>query len=637
MVLDVIHKAGDIRRLSNEQLNGLAAELREYIIDVVSRNGGHLSSSLGVVELTLALHYVFNTPYDKIIWDVGHQSYAHKIITDRKSRFKTLRQFKGLSGFPKSSESVFDAYCTGHSSTSLSLALGEAVGRDLRRERYKVVAVIGDGSITGGMAFEALNQIGHLKRDMIIVLNDNEHSISKNVGALAQHLMKMITGSLYNRLRKRSYDIIARIPRFGKGLYEFIYRQEARLKGFIIPSGFFEELGLRYFGPVDGHNLGLLIELFERIKNIDNGPMIIHVITKKGKGYAPAERDPATYHGTGPFDRSVGIVSKQDTLSYSEIAGRTLAAAGKSDRRIVAVTAAMKLGTGLSEFEKQFPHRFFDVGIAEQHALTFAVGLAAKGLKPFVSVYSTFLQRAVDQLIHDVAIMNLPVKILVDRAGVVGEDGETHHGLFDIGIIRNIPNFMLLSPSNGTELRDMIYFAASYDKGPVAIRYPKGDEKEPLRFDEHGAFVPGRLKRLSRGEDVAIFSVGDMVSGALEVCRLLKQGGISSSVVNLLSIKPLDVKGIERIVREARCYITMENGYCSGGVGEYMLSQISRELRARFLFPVGFPDKFITHGKVPELLAHYGLDPVTVAGEITAGLKIKNMHEKRHSLRRLSG
>ncbi len=638
MLLDSIHKINDLRGLGIDQLKILSDELRSYIIDVVSKNGGHLASSLGTVELTIALHYVFNTPYDRIIWDVGHQSYAHKILTGRKSEFATLRKFNGLSGFPKVSESKFDTYNTGHSSTSLSLALGDAVGRDLKREKYKVIAVIGDGSMTGGMAFEALNQIGHLKKDLIIILNDNEHSISKNVGALSEYFMRLITGSLYNRLRKRSYDIIRRMPRYGARLYDFIYTKEARLKGMFIPGSLFEEMGIRYFGPVDGHNLGLMIDMLNRIKNINNGPKIIHVLTKKGKGYEPAEKNPDFFHGVGPFDKTTGAVAKSSGLSYSEIAGKTLSELNRHDKKIVAITAAMKLGTGLYEFEKHAPNRFFDVGIAEQHAVTFASALAAKGFKPFVSVYSTFLQRAVDQLIHDVAIMNLPVKILVDRAGIVGEDGETHHGLFDIGFIKNIPNFMLLAPSNGQELRDMIYFAAEYNDGPIAIRYPRGREiTRKIAFREHNSFVPGKISRLSKGKDITLLAIGEMVAAANEVKKALEKDGIGASVVKINSIKPLDVAGIESVIRETGRFITLENGYSIGGAGEYILSHIAGDLRSGLLFCGGFPDRFIPHGKNSELFQSCGLTPQALADTLKTALKVKSINEKRHSVRRISG
>ena len=631
-------RLSEIRKLDAAELGALAGEIRETIIDVVSKNGGHLASSLGVVELTLALHHVFNTPTDRIIWDVGHQSYAHKIITGRGAEFASLRKLGGLSGFPKISESPFDTYNTGHSSTSLSLALGEAVGRDLRHEKYKIIPVIGDGSMTGGMAFEALNQIGHLKKDIIIILNDNEHSISKNVGALSEYLIRMITAPLYNRLRRRSYAIIRKIPRYGRKLYDFIYKQEARVKGFFVPGSFFEELGIRYFGPVDGHNLPLLIEVLRGVKDINNGPKIVHVITRKGKGYAPAEKDPATFHGVGPFDRGTGKTARRDSIAYSEIVGKTLAEIAKRDRRVVAVTAAMKMGTGLYEFEKQAPGRFFDVGIAEQHAVTFASALAAKGFKPFVSIYSTFLQRAVDQVIHDVAIAAQPVRLLVDRAGIVGEDGETHHGLSDIGIIRNIPNFIYLAPSNGRELRDMLYFAAEHGTGPVAIRFPRGSDRSGrIDFTEHDPFEPGRSKRLSTGRDVALIAAGDMVSVALETAALVKEGGFSATVLNLLSLKPLDIRRIEKAVSETRFFVTLENGYASGGIGEHILSCINRELRPRMLFAAGFPDRFIEQGSMRELFHLHGLDARSIARKILRALKVRSINEKRHTIRRVSG
>jgi 1-deoxy-D-xylulose-5-phosphate synthase len=608
-LLDSIKSISDFRKLKKEQLSQLAAEIREFIIDVVSNNGGHLSSSLGVVELTLALHFVFNTPRDKIIWDVGHQCYAHKILTGRKDEFQSLRKLDGISGFPKMSESEFDPYNTGHSSTSLSLALGEAMGRDLKRENYKVIAVIGDGSLTGGMAFEALNQIGHMKNDLIIILNDNEHSISKNVGALSEYLMRIITGSIYNRLRRRSYEIIKKIPKFGASLYDLMYKAEASLKGILVPGYIFEELGIRYFGPVDGHNIDLMLEILSRIKKLNTGPKIVHILTRKGKGYEPAERDPAKFHGIGPFDKKTGKIKSSRSLSCSEIAGKTLAEIAKTDKKVIAITAAMKLGTGLYEFEKKSPNRFFDVGIAEQHAVTFAGALAAKGFKPFISIYSTFLQRAVDQLIHDIAIMNLPIKLLIDRAGIVGDDGETHHGLFDICIIRNVPNFIFLSPSNGIELRDMIYFAYGYNDGPIAIRYSRGGLSEgDLRFNEYNHFQPGKSNILTRGKNLAILSVGDMVATALQLNMLLKKAGISASVVNLLSLKPLDIQTIERSINYTDNFITIENGYISGGIGESILFSINSKLRGKHLFSAGFPDEFIPHGKNSELMKRYGID-----------------------------
>lgn len=609
MLLDTIHSPADVRKLEIDDLKLLADEIRDYIVDVVSSNGGHLSSSLGVVELTLVLHYLFETPKDKIIWDVGHQCYAHKIITGRKDAFKSLRQANGISGFPKITESIYDVFNTGHSSTSLSLAIGEVVARDLNKKKYNVVSIIGDGSLTGGMAFEALNQIGHLKKDQIIILNDNEHSIDQNVGALSKYLTSLITGSIYNRMRRRSYELIRKIPRIGNSLYDFAYKTEASLKGILIPGHIFEDLGIRYFGPVDGHNIESMINIISRIKKINSGPKIIHIITKKGKGYPPAEKSPAKFHGIGSFDKKTGNTTKKKCLSYSEITGKTLATLAKRDKKIVAITAAMKLGTGLYELEKSTPKRFFDVGIAEQHAITFSAALAARGLKPFVSIYSTFIQRAVDQIIHDVAIMNLPVKLLIDRAGIVGDDGETHHGVFDISLIKNIPNFKFLAPSNGVELRDMLYYAAEYNEGPLAIRYPRGSiNDKDIRFNKNNPFIPGKIKRLSRGEHLAIFAVGNMVETALDIKKYLKINNIKVTVVNLLSLKPLDIRNIERIIKATDNFISIENGVICGGIGESILSEIDRQFVIKNLFLAGFPDEFVTQGTNDELFKKYGLD-----------------------------
>jgi 1-deoxy-D-xylulose-5-phosphate synthase len=617
MLLDMINSVEDLRRMKEEDLPLLAEELRAYIIDVISKNGGHIASSLGVIELTIALHYILNTPIDKIIWDVGHQTYAHKIITGRRDLFPTIRQNGGLSGFPKRSESPFDVYDTGHSSTSLSLALGEAVGRDFHDSNYEIVAVIGDGSMTSGMAFEALNQIGHLKKSLTIILNDNEHSISENVGALSSYLTRVISSHFYNTVRSNSIEMMKKIPKIGKHLYNFMLRIANSFKGTLVPGIFFEEMGVRYFGPIDGHDIGLLIEILRNIRNVEPGPKIIHVITKKGKGYLPAEISPSKFHGVSQFDKSTGIalaVKKFDT--YSEVAGKTLVEISKTDKKIIAITAAMMEGTGLYEFEKYFPDRVFDVGIAEQHAVTFAAALASTGMKPFISIYSTFLQRAVDQLIHDVSIMNLPVKLLVDRAGIVGEDGETHHGLYDIGIIKNIPNFIFLSPSNGRELRDMIYFAADYNKCPIAIRYPRGKTSEVIDYSQHDTFIPGKIKIVSNGSDIALFALGDMTKTAEEIRVILAEKKISAGVVKIHCIKPLDLNGIEKVIKKVKGFITLENGLLSGGIGEGILSAIHPEHRVKYLFSSGFPDKLIPHGSHDYLMKKFGLDPVSLVKRI---------------------
>jgi 1-deoxy-D-xylulose-5-phosphate synthase len=622
MILEKINSVKDLKKVPVDKLNRLASELREYILDVISRNGGHLASSLGVVELTIALHYVFDTPRDKIIWDVGHQCYAHKILTGRRDSFRYVRQFGGISGFPKIHESEFDAFCTGHSSTSLSLACGAAIGRDIAHQKHKVVAVIGDGSLTGGMAFEAINQIGHTDSDLIIILNDNEHSINENVGAMSKYLTRIISGSMYNLVRRKSMELVKRIPRIGNVMFNFIYRFLEGFKKMIIPGQFFQDMGIRYFGPIDGHDIVQLIGTLERVKMIDYGPKIIHVLTKKGKGYVPAEMNPARFHGIGPFDRATGISYGDKSMSYSEIAGKTLAHMAKRDRSIVAITAAMKLGTGLFEFENKTPDRFFDVGIAEQHAITFSGALTASGLKPFVSIYSTFLQRAVDQLIHDIGIMNMPIRLLIDRAGAVGQDGETHHGLFDIAIIKNIPNFILIAPSNGEELRDMIYFAARYDAGPVAIRYPRGGiGTKDFSFEEGRRFELGRIKRLTTGKKLAIMTFGDMVSTAYQVRELLGGNKSGVAIINLLTIKPLDVRGIERVLRDVKFGITLENGVITGGAGEYILSSVKPELRKKVVFCAGFPDTFIPHGSNKQLFKLYGIDAGSLAKRLRPYVK----------------
>jgi 1-deoxy-D-xylulose-5-phosphate synthase len=629
-LLNSVNSPSDLKKLSIREMNQLAGEVRCYMLDVISESGGHLASSLGVVELTIALHYVFNTPVDKLIWDVGHQTYSHKILTGRRDEFKNIRRYGGISGFPKRNESSYDPYDVGHSSTSISLAVGEAVGRDLSGKKYKVVAIIGDGSLTGGMAFEALNHIGHIGNDVIVILNDNEHSISENVGALSTYLTEMISRSFYNRFRKKSMQIIKSIPWLGDYMFSFMFRVFSSFKSFIIPGQLFENLGLRYFGPVDGHNIAKLIEILDRVKDINSGPKIVHVITKKGKGFDPAECDPCSFHGTGPFERCSGErTSKSSGESYSSIAGRTLAAIGKRDEKVVAVTAAMKEGTGLTEFEKVAPSRIFDVGIAEQHAVTFSAALASTGMKPFVPIYSTFLQRAYDQIIHDTAIMKLPVRLLIDRAGVVGDDGETHHGLFDISMIRNIPEFEFYAPSNGEELRDLIYYAWKHNSGPLAIRYPRGSSHtEKLNVREHGDFIPGKIRILTKGNDSAIFALGDMVQVALEAESIMKKKGIAVTVVNILSIKPLDINGIEKVIKRCGSFITLENGFISGGCGEYIYSSIDSSLCGKRLFNGGFPDKFISHGTVNELFKENRIDPQSLAERIINGISVKKRLKK---------
>jgi len=637
-MLDDINGPEDLKKLPIGELSSLSDEIRSRILEVVSQNGGHLASSLGVVELTIALHYVFNSPTDRIIWDVGHQCYAHKIITGRNKLFHTLRMFHGISGFPKTSESVHDHYDTGHSSTSLSLALGEAIARDINSGNYQIVAVIGDGSLTGGMSFEGLNHIGQLKKDIIIILNDNEHSISRNVGALSEYLMRLITGGVYNKLRRKSYEFIHRIPKIGPMLFNLFDRIEARIKGIFVPSSFFEDLGIRYFGPIDGHNIPTLIDLFNRIAKLNKGPKIIHVYTKKGKGYVHAEKNPSKFHGIGPFDIKTGKPLKKSSISYSDIAGKTLVDVARHDKKVFAITAAMKLGTGLSEFEDYFPQRFIDVGICEQHAITLASSLAKNGFKPFVSIYSTFMQRAVDQIIHDVALMNLPVKLLIDRAGIVGDDGETHHGLFDIGIIRMIPNFVLLSPTNGNELKDMIHFASNYNKGPIAIRYPRGGDDKYVHSASSELVKLPFLKAYYKSIQpmIALFAVGDMIKIAAEVHMKLNEHNIKSSVYGILSLKPLPIKQIEIILQNIPYYTVFENCYAIGGISEYLNSQINCSLRYKNIYNIAFPDNFIPHGRISELFAHYSMDSDSITNKIISLIHTEKVSNVKKSFRSIS-
>jgi 1-deoxy-D-xylulose-5-phosphate synthase len=617
-ILDRIRSVKDLRKLDHNALRDLSAEIREYIVDVVSHSGGHLAPSLGVVELTVALHYVFDTPRDRIIWDVGHQCYAHKILTGRKKEFATMRTFGGLSGFPKVTESEFDTYNVGHSSTSLSLAIGEAVARDLAHGKQKIVAVIGDGSLTGGLSYEALNQIGSLNKDLIIVLNDNDHSISRNVGAMSAYLTKLISGSIYNRIRRRYYNFLKKIPG-GGGLWSLFKKVESRIKGLILPGQIFEELGIRYFGPIDGHNIEQLIELFERLKAINSGPKMVHIITKKGKGYPPAEKNPARFHGVGPFVKKNGEDLAAKKITWSDVAGETLARIARDDRKIIAVTAAMKDGTGLAAFEKVAPKRLFDVGIAEQHAVTFSTALARNGYKPFVAIYSTFLQRAYDQLVHDTAIMNLPVTFLVDRAGIVGEDGETHQGLLDLVFLKSIPNFTVLAPSSGAELRDMIRYAATRAHGPLAIRYPRGevpDQNLSLSRVVRAAAFPSR--ELSHGKDVALLCVGEMIGYAERLDAALLPLDIRVRIVDLRSVKPLDMNTITKAVKATRYFVTLECGHQTGGVGEEIVARLECGLRQRYILSVSFPDRFITHGKTEQLFEEYGISVERSAANIAA-------------------
>ena len=612
--LDRIDSPEDLRKLDVSELPDLAEEIRQEIIRVVSRTGGHLAPSLGTVELTLALHYAFDSPRDKIIWDVGHQSYPHKLLTGRRDRFGSLRQLGGVAGFPRREESPHDAFNTGHSSTSISAALGMACARDFQGENFRTIAVIGDGALTAGLAFEGLNQAGHLKRNLIVVLNDNRMSISKNVGALSQYLTRLLSAPTYQRLESEVWDIMGKIPAVGERARELASRALEGIRGMFVPGVLFEELGFKYFGPLDGHNVELLIDAFERLK-LTEGPLLVHVVTTKGKGYAHAEDDAPKFHGVGAFDKTTGtLTSKPKALSYTEVFGRTLSALAEADDRIVAITAAMPAGTGLAPFARYHPDRFFDVGIAEQHAVTFAAGLAALGMKPVVAIYSTFLQRAYDQIIHDVCLQKLPVRFMIDRGGLVGDDGPTHHGVFDLTFLRTIPNLVLMSPKDENELASMVRTAIEYDEGPIAIRYPRG-AGHGVRMDYEPAALPvGGAEVLREGRDLLLLAIGSMVGTALDAAELLSAEGIDAAVLNARFVKPLDSELILREVKRTGRVLTLEENAVAGGFGAAVLELLqARGVDDAVVRIAGLPDSFVVHGARGLLLEQCGLDSETVA------------------------
>ncbi|WP_333652751.1 1-deoxy-D-xylulose-5-phosphate synthase [Dissulfurispira sp.] len=641
MFIEKIKSPQDLKSLKAEDLNALAEELRNVIIERVSINGGHLASNLGVVELTIALHYVFNSPEDKIVWDVGHQSYSHKLLTGRFHIFHTLRKYKGLSGFPKISESPHDAFGTGHSSTSISAAIGILEARDIIKKfqisnlRFqipnKVIAVIGDGALTSGLAFEGLNHAGHLKKDLIVILNDNEMSISPNVGALSNYLNKVLTGTFYKKFKKETKAFLEGIPKIGETVAKIAQKAEGSMKGFFLPGGLFEDLGFNYLGPIDGHDIPLLIETLNSIKDA-NEPTLIHVVTKKGKGYKFSEEDPCIYHGVGPFEADTGIQkegsgvkgqgSKAEEnlenlpvvhcispLAYSDVFGNALMEIAEADKRVVAITAAMKEGTGLATFAERFPERFYDVGIAEPHAVTFAAGLAVQGLKPVVAIYSTFIQRAYDEIIHDVCLQNLPVVFAIDRAGIVGEDGATHQGLFDISFLRHIPNLLLMAPKDGQELKDMLKFAVQYN-GPSAIRYPRGKVSQESRVkSQKSEIIKGKFEILMEGDGVAIIAVGNAVHPSLKAAEMLKGDDINACVVNARFIKPLDEELIISMSERTKRIITVEENVLAGGFGSAVLECVNKAgLTDIAVKRIGIDDEFVEHGSQNILRQKYGLD-----------------------------
>ena len=607
--LQKVNYPDDIRKLNNAELNTLAQEIRDLIINTVASSGGHLASSLGAVEIALALHFVFNTPQDKIIWDVGHQTYAHKIITGRKDQFSTLRKEGGISGFPKREESVYDVFNVGHSGTSISAAAGFAQAKCLKGERDKIIAVIGDGSMTTGMAFEALNWAGDCKKDMIIVLNDNEMSISPNVGALSSYLNRVMTGSTVTKLKADIKGFLKGIPGIGDHIVKLSQQIEESLKTFVVPGALFEELGFTYVGPLEGHRLDYLIKNFENVKALQ-GPVLVHVITKKGKGYKFAEEKPLKYHGISSFDVETGqvLASSNNLPSYTEIFGKTLIEIAQNNSRVVAITAAMCEGTGLDKFRQEFPNRLYDVGIAEQHAVTFAAGLATEGFLPVVAIYSTFLQRAYDQILHDVCLQELPVVFAIDRAGIVGEDGATHQGLFDYSYLRSIPNIIVMAPKDENELRHMLKTAV--DCGfPVSLRYPRGRGVGAILDSELKTLEIGKGEILREGTDIALIAIGSTVYPALAAADKISKEGINVKVINARFVKPIDSELILSAASSCKKIITVEENELQGGFGSAVLELLSEKcITTAQVKRLGIPDEFVHHATQTQLRRKYGID-----------------------------
>ncbi|WP_296834675.1 1-deoxy-D-xylulose-5-phosphate synthase [Marvinbryantia sp.] len=616
MILDKIQKENDIKELKREELPQLADEIRTFLIEKISENGGHLGSNLGVVELTMALHLSFTLPQDKIIWDVGHQSYTHKLLTGRREGFETLRKYGGMSGFPKRKESACDAFDTGHSSTSISAGMGYAMARDLRGEDHYVVSVIGDGALTGGMAWEAMNNASRLDTNFIIVLNDNNMSISENVGGISTYLNSVRTKEGYINLKAGVENALSQIPVYGDEIIKRVRRTKNGLKQFVVQGMLFEEMGLTYLGPVDGHNIELLTKTFREAKKV-KGAVIVHVCTQKGQGYEPAMRHPARFHGAEPFVIETGLPKKKRVkANYTDIFSTVMCKMGNREPDVVAITAAMPDGTGLKRFRNMFPERFFDVGIAEQHAVTFAAGLAAAGLKPVVAVYSSFLQRAYDQVLHDVCIQNLHVVFAIDRAGLVGSDGETHQGIFDLSYLSSIPNMCVMAPKNKWELSDMMKFAVAYG-GPIAVRYPRGEAYDGLeRF--RAPMEYGKSEVIYDESEIALLAVGSMVKTAVEVREKLRVMGYGCTLVNARFVKPLDEKMIRTLQAEHKLLVTMEENVRSGGFGEAVLDYLN-EIGSRVRsINISLPDDYVEHGNVEILKADAGIDADSIVKRIVA-------------------
>ena len=605
MFLEKIEKANDIKSVDPSDYNSLATEIRQFLIETISVTGGHLGSNLGAVELTMALHLSLDFPADKIIWDVGHQSYTHKILTGRREGFEQLRKLGGMSGFPKRKESECDAFDTGHSSTSISAGLGLARARDIQGEKHTVVSVIGDGSLTGGMAYEALNNASRMGTNFIIVLNDNNMSISENVGGVSKYLNNIRTANSYQDLKELVYHRLLEMPKVGNPIVRKIQKAKNSFKQLLVPGMFFEDMGVTYLGPVDGHDIDALMKVFKEAKRVKNA-VIVHVVTQKGKGYVPAERHPARFHGTDPFLIETGLPKTRRTkANYTDVFSTVINKLGERDEKVVAITAAMPDGTGLKRFKNHYPDRFFDVGIAEEHAVTFAAGLAAGGMKPIVAVYSSFLQRAYDQVLHDVCIQDLPVVFAIDRAGLVGSDGETHQGIFDLSFLSSVPNMHIMAPKNKWELSDMMKFAVNFGH-PIAVRYPRGEAFDGLK-ELRAPIVYGKSEALYEEEDIALFAVGSMVKTALQVRRMLKERGYACSIVNGRFIKPIDEDAVREASKEHKLIVTMEENVASGGYGEKISEFVEREEIPVSIMHVTLPDAYVEHGNVEALKAEVGI------------------------------
>lgn len=615
-LLDKISSPDDLKKVRPEDLNRLAAEIRAYLLEVISVTGGHLSSNLGVVELTIALHYVFDSPYDKLVWDVGHQSYVHKILTGRKEALKTVRQYGGISGFTKRCESQHDVFDVGHSSTSISGALGYAVSRDIAKEDNSVVAIIGDGALTAGMALEALNNGSGLKSNFIVILNDNQMSISKNVGGLAQYLDTIRTGSVYQEIKNDVHKVLDKVPVVGKPITKVVKDVKEGIKQMLVPGMFFEEIGYTYLGPIDGHNIAQTIRVLKQARKID-GPVLVHLNTVKGKGYLHAERNPSKYHGIKPFETGSGeskVTSTPTHKTYGQILGDQLIDFVDRGEKVVAISAAMPSGTGLSEFSKKHPENFYDVGIAEQHAVTFAAGLGLNGIKPYIAIYSSFLQRAYDQVVHDICIQKVPAVFLLDRAGIVGEDGETHHGVFDLSFLNHMPNMTLMAPRDSQTYKAMLEYALTYNEGPIAIRYPKGEA--PCMDVIGEAMTYGKSQKLIEGKKVAILSVGSMVETALSVAKILSKDKKNVTVVDAVFIKPIDTSMIDALVKKHKCLVVIEENTVIGGYGSEVLRYMATKGYKNQVILIGIEDEFVTHGSRGRLLKEIGLDSESVVNHL---------------------